>query len=163
MRPQICSRRGSVHVRERPVSAPPRDTVQVAPHHRQLRRVCGVASAQFDLVYGRALEIWTSSSALECVVEAAGRPDLPTTNHDRDHACVVSFIFHRLSRFQSLACRTAVLLFRDGSRRRIATDMGHARKMLSRALSTRADPEQLKLAIPAPLVGFLASDRVRGK
>jgi hypothetical protein len=59
-----------------------------------------------------------------------------------------------------LKCQTAVLLFNDGSRRRIAVNMGHARKIVSHATRLRRDPEQLELAIPAPLAGFLASDQV---
>ena len=100
----------------------------------------------------RIEEICICDDMLECAVDAAGPPDEMPTAHDRDHAAVVSFVASQQPQFSHLKCSTAILLYRNHTRRRISIDLNRANQMCDRASQSA---NRLRQPIPAALVGFL--------
>lgn len=106
---------------------------------------------RFANVIARAAEIWLLDNLVECTINAAGPGNEMPTMHDRDHAAVVSFVVSSQQQYSNLGCKTALLAYRDGTRRRIRINLKRAAAMCRRAGQT---PIQERSPIPAPLVGL---------
>jgi hypothetical protein len=126
-----------------------------------LQRSSGITQARLGPIQAQALEIWAGNGRLECVVAATGKVKQAPTVHNLDHAYVTSLIMSQQAGFRGLECRFVVLRYADGTRQRVAVDLDRARMLLAKARRARTDPRHVELVIPAPLVGYLASDKVR--
>ena len=116
------------------------------------RLVATGITLRYGNIRARAEEIWVLDDTLECVIDGAGPPGELPTAHDRDHAAVVSFLASQQPQFSSLRCTTALLHYRNSTRRGISVDLDRAKAMCDRASSSS---HKLRQPIPAALVGFL--------
>lgn len=118
------------------------------------RQVATGIKLRYRNILARPEQIWILDDAFECVVDAAGPPNELPTAHDRNHAAVVSFLASQQPQFLNLRCPTALLLYRNNTRRRISIDLNLAKEMCDRASQSA---RRLRQPIPAPLVGLLYS------
>ena len=133
----------------RPSAPPPNSTSQANP-------VNGPITVQAGSVVAKIAEIRLFGDRFECTIEAAAASENFPTEHDRNHACVASYAASCLAYLSRKQCFTAVLLYKDGTRRRIRIDVSRGKVLCKAIERIGSHHRHLKSAVPAMLVGFLA-------
>ena len=138
---------------------------QTSHSEQQLTKIRGIVTARLGRVVAKAVEVHLrGGTEFELVIAAAGTPSRFPTSHDRDHACVASYVFSQKPYFQRYQCSTSVLRYENGQLRRISVSVTRGCALVARVSEdTPENRRQPDSDLPAPLVGFMVSQQLRSR